>query len=83
MKIIVLLVVGLYAWSFTAQYLRSHYVDPPMRNPLAELRELHDLSMREMRDYTLWTTGQGSEEVVQADEAAVRERREDLVQYLH
>lgn len=49
MKIIIMLVCGLYAWSFAAQYVRSHFIDPPMRNPLVELQELHDLSMRQMR----------------------------------
>jgi hypothetical protein len=82
-KIIIMLVCGLYAWSFAAQYVRSHFVDPPMRNPLVELQELHALSMRQMRDYTLWSNGQCSEDVVQADEAAVRERREELSAYLH
>ena len=83
MKIIVLLVAGLYAWSFTAQYVRAHFIDPPLRNPLIELSELHDLSMQQMRDYTLWLNGQCSEDVVQADAVAVRERRERLSQYLH
>jgi hypothetical protein len=82
-KIIVLLVVGLYAWSFAAQYVRATFIDPPLRNPLVELSELHDLSMRQMRDYTLWINGQCTEDVVQADEVAVRERRESLSQYLH
>jgi len=83
-KILVLLVGGLYAWAFAGQYVKAHFVDPgpAMPNPLQELHELHDLERQEMGDYLLWTERRIPESQLRDIEVEVRRRREDLRTYL-
>lgn len=84
-KILLLLVGGLYALAFAGQYMKAHFVDPrpATPNPLQELRELHDLERQEMGDYLLWTEGRIPESELRDIEIEIRRRREDLRKYLH
>jgi len=84
-KILLLLVGGLYALAFAGQYLKAHFVDPQPVLPklLGELRELHDLEREEMGDYLLWTEGRIPESQLREVEIEIRRRREDLHTYLH
>lgn len=84
-KILLLLVGGLYALAFAGQYVKAHFVDPrpATPNPLQELRELHDLERQEMGDYLLWTEGRIPESELRDIEIEIRRRREDLRKYLH
>ena len=83
-KILLLLVGGLYALAFAGQYLKTQYVDPKPALPklLQELRELHDLERQEMGDYLLWTEGRIPESQLREIEIEIRRRREDLRTYL-
>ena len=84
MKIIILLVGGLYAIAFAGQYLKTHYVDPPPILPklFLELHELRDLEREEIGDYLLWTEGRVSESQLNDVEIEIRRRREELRSYL-
>jgi hypothetical protein len=84
MKIILLLVGGLYAIAFAAQYAKAHLVDaqPALRDPLQELREFHDLEREEIADYLLWSEGRIPESVLRDIEIEIRQRREELSSYL-
>jgi hypothetical protein len=81
MKVLILLVAGLYGWSFAGSWMRTH-VDAAQASVLgtvSTLRDLHALELQQQRDYIAWLEGRAPEAVVRADDARVTEYRNRLM----
>jgi hypothetical protein len=80
-KVIVLLVVGLYGWSVAGTWMRTHVdaVQNTVLSSFSMLRDLHTLELQQQRDYIGWLEGRVPEEVVRADDARIAEYRNRLM----
>ncbi len=81
MKVLILLVAGLYAWSFAGSWMRTH-VDAVQNSVLCTvttLRDMHELERQQQRDYIAFLEGRTPEAVVRADDARIAEYRNRLL----
>jgi hypothetical protein len=81
MKVLILLVAGLYGWSFAGSWMRTHgdMVQGSVLGTVSTLRDLHGLELQQQRDYVAWLEGRTPEAVVRADDARIAEYRNRLV----
>ena len=81
MKVLILLVAGLYGCSFAGSWMRTHtdVVQGSVLGTVSTLRDLHELERQQQRDYIAWLEGRTTEAVVRADDARIAEYRSRLV----
>ena len=81
MKVLILLVAGLYGWSFAGSWMRTHVdaVQSSVLGTVSTLRDLHEIEQQQQRDYIAWLEGRTPEAVVRADDARIVEYRNRLV----